>query len=516
MSDPTEKLQEGSGLNAEEITNRELGPRMVFAHPPEPPAELLLSDPLDSIYIGKTRSMNVPFCWTYENLTNPHIAVVGVTGSGKSYLVKTFLTRAAMIWKTNALIIDWASEYVDWVEHAGGKVIVLGEENSLNLMDLGGNSPINRVRQIMRSFEILSDLKARDDEKRVLEEALEEAYAERGFVGHEKNQDSIEPPTLKDVERILLKKAKRAESVWIKEYILNTAKLVGRFTKKGMDYFARQSSLKLTDLTKSGLVDIVLKNLPDEDFRMMAGLSILQYLKERMRDEGWSPTKGLRLFVVLDEAWKIAKDERSDAIMIVREGRKYQFGLIVASQNPTDINEAIFSNVGTTFVMNLKFERYKEYVRRSLNYSDYIAEAIEKFGVGDAAVNLAFSTKTDFPRTFLLKKVDGEEPLFPIVFEIGNEKISMEKGELRKRLLQEDVPEKVAEELLKRCKEEKKLHIQWLVNFLEHEGLSRSRITDILDYLGLEMESIRKLYMEMREGHETDNGTKKDEQDYAR
>ena len=67
-----------------------------------------------------------------------------------------------------------------------------------------------------------------------------------------------------------------------------------------------------------------------------------------MRREGWSAAKGLKTLVVLDEAWKVASDERSDAITIVREGRKYQFGLIVASQNPTDINEAIFSNVGTT------------------------------------------------------------------------------------------------------------------------------------------------------------------------
>jgi hypothetical protein len=64
-----------------------------------------------------------------------------------------------------------------------------------------------------------------------------------------------------------------------------------------------------------------------------------------MRVEGWSASKGIKALVVLDEAWKIASDERSDAITIIREGRKYQFGLIVASQNPTDVNETIFSNV---------------------------------------------------------------------------------------------------------------------------------------------------------------------------
>ena len=48
---------------------------------------------------------------------------------------------------------------------------------------------------------------------------------------------------------------------------------------------------------------------------------------EKMRAMGWAKEKGLRLIVVLDEAWKIAKDDNSDAVMIVREGRKYNFGI---------------------------------------------------------------------------------------------------------------------------------------------------------------------------------------------
>ncbi len=440
-----EHFQKASALRFIDSTNRHLGERMIITHPPEPPPELLLNDPLDSIYLGRTATMKVPFYWTYKNLTNPHIAIVGVTGAGKSYLVKTFLTRAALVWNSNALIIDWAGEYIDWVSQTGGKVIVLGPENSLNLMDLGGISPLNRVRQIMRSLDILLENKSKDDEKRVIEDALEESYLEKGFTLHLKGQDSLVPPTLKDVHKILLRKAKAAEALWVKEYTTNAAKLIGRFTREGMDFLARQSTLELTKLTKSGLVDIVLKKLPDEEFRVLAALSILQYLKEKMREEDWSQNKGLKLFVVLDEAWKIALDERSDAIMIVREGRKYQFGLIVASQNPTDINEAIFSNVGTTFILNLKFQKFKDYVRGSLKYSDYIAEQIEKFGVGNAAVNLTFSLKTNFPRTFLLDKIHGEEPLSQILLSLdptesfAGREISMDQNEFKRRLLHEGI-----------------------------------------------------------------------------
>lgn len=492
-----DSIKSGSLLRFTQVNNRQAGERMVFAHPPEPPPGLLLNDPLDSIYIGRTRMMKVPFYWTFQKLTNPHIAIVGVTGAGKSYLVKTFLTRAALVWNTNALIIDWAAEYVDWVRQTGGRVIELGEKNSLNLMDLGGNSPLNRIRQIMRTLEILLEGSLRDDEKRVIEEAMEEAYGEKGFSMHHRGQDSLEPPTLKDVHRLLLTKAKNAESVWIREYVLNAAKTIGRFTKKGADFLARPSTLELGQLTSSGLVDIVLKNLPDEEFRVLAGLSILQYLKERMRDEDWSPSKGLKLYVVLDEAWKIAKDDRSDAIMIVREGRKYKFGLIVASQNPTDINEAIFSNVGTTFILNLKFEAYKDYVRGSLKYSDFVAEAIDRFGVGNAAVNLMFSAKTDFPRTFLIDRIHGEDPLQEITITGAGKELAMDRNEFRRRLSYEGLPAADIDSLAP----DGRLGMGRLIKWMESCSVPRTKMVDILNYLGMDMDSIGRAFRERRKHH---------------
>ncbi|EQD40985.1 hypothetical protein B2A_10851, partial [mine drainage metagenome] len=161
-------------------------------------------------------------------------------------------------------------------------------------------------------------------------------------------------------------------------------------SREGEDYFARKSTVDLDKLITSGLVDIDLSGLPDERFRALAGLFILQTLKEKMRFEGWSANKGLKAIIVLDEAWKIASDERSDAITIIREGRKYQFGLIVASQNPTDINEAIFSNVGTSIILRIRFEKFLDYLQGSLGFTAFMRDEISRFGVGQAAVDLSF------------------------------------------------------------------------------------------------------------------------------
>ena len=81
------------GLSPQRVMNRDLGRRRFFVHPPEPPREHIMHPPSDSIYIGKTKLLGVPVYWTYKNLTNPHMLICGVTGCGKSYAVKSFLTE---------------------------------------------------------------------------------------------------------------------------------------------------------------------------------------------------------------------------------------------------------------------------------------------------------------------------------------------------------------------------------------------------------------------------------------
>jgi DNA helicase HerA-like ATPase len=398
-------------LKLQSIMSNEVAKRAFFSRPPEPPVSALMTDPFKSLYIGTTKIFRVPFTWSFFNLTNPHIAVVGITGSGKSYFVKTLLIRASYVWNTNAVIIDWAGEYKAWVKQSGGVVVALAKGDYLNIMDLSGMKPLDRTKQIMNSLDILTDISQFPEQKRLTEEAIEQSYANFGFIVSERPLDNRDAPTFKDVIALLEEKLQEGTYEYPAE-LENTIYRLRQFAREGEDYFARKSTIDLGKLSESGLVDIDLSGLPDEKFRALAGLFILQTLKERMRSEGWSESKGLKAIVVLDEAWKIASDEKSDAIMIVREGRKYQFGLIVASQNPTDINEAIFSNVGTTFILRIKFEKFLNYLQGSMNFSSFIRNEIGKFGVGQAAVEMAFQSAIRFPETFILERIHGEEPLY--------------------------------------------------------------------------------------------------------
>jgi len=491
-------------VNLSKISNIEVARRNILVRPPEPPLEILMKEPTNSIYVGKTKIFHVPFYWTYDDVANPHIAIVGITGSGKSYFIKTFLLRAAYVWQSNALIIDWAGEYRDWVRQTNGKVIALGKGSYLNLMDLGGMKPYDRIKQVMRTLELLTDVGNYPEQKRLTEQALEKAYLRNKYrmdSTEHKNElgKPLTPPTLKDVVKILEEQASLGSYEFPAE-LENSIYRLKQYTKSGEDFFAQQSTVRLDDLISSGLVALDLSGLPDETFRALAALTILQFLKEKMRALGWAKTRGLRLLVVLDEAWKIAKEDNSDAVMIVREGRKYNFGIIVASQNPTDISEAIFSNVGTTFILKVKFERFLDYLQGTLNFSPFMREEISRLGVGQCAINMAFTTPTQYPSTFLLEKIEGEEPTKEFIIDLEEvltikqkrdasmaKSVSFIREDFRRKLRQYGLSDYKIEEV-SRLFEKNNNHLN-IVNFviqLERYGVARRNVSEFLKDAGID------------------------------
>ncbi|MBU0532937.1 ATP-binding protein [Candidatus Micrarchaeota archaeon] len=456
------------------MLSKELAQRMILVHPPEPRKELLLSRPSNGVYVGKTRFLRTPVFWNPVKLINPHIAVLGITGSGKSYTVKTFLTRASLIWNTNAVIIDWVGEYGDWVRQAGGTVINLAKER-LNILDLVGLPKRSRIKQLVSALDILLDLKSYPNERDEIEDALEHVYM----------HESKRKPVLIDVVKLLEQRTKK-----------KAARLLKRFTEEGTDFFAGNSTLDIKKLTTSGLVSIDLHELPTEEMRSLAGLTILQYIKELMRAEGMKEDHGhVRLFVVLDEAWKIAQDERSDVISIVREGRKYNFSLIIATQNPTDMHKTIFSNIGTVFVLRMILREYRDYLRKSIGYSDFIDTEISKFGVGDAAVNMIFAQRQSKVMTFLMEKIDGEEPLLIYKIKGGEMMVEIEREQFVRMLYELGLSE--SQLSLLRSEFEKgdgMLDGEQLVAILEKFGYSRAAIISFLRQLGITEKNLVRIF----------------------
>jgi hypothetical protein len=90
------------------------------------------------LYIGRTRIYRLPVFLSLDELVNPHIAIVGATGTGKTYLLKSLIARFALVQRNAVLLIDWNGEYAELTEALGGKVIADGVQTT-------GKSPLQAM-----------------------------------------------------------------------------------------------------------------------------------------------------------------------------------------------------------------------------------------------------------------------------------------------------------------------------------------------------------------------------------
>ncbi len=534
-------------LSPRTIYSRDLAKRRFWVRPAEPPPELLMAQPGEGVYLGRSSVLAVPVYWDFHRLANPHFAVVGMTGSGKSYFIKTLITRAWRQWSTPSLILDWAGEYSPWVNAAGGRVVRLGKTQGLNVLDCrpsgkalftkeaeeesensnattkgkkAGKSvtsssrlmshplsfkpdedsqkyaytPRFRIEQLVTSFKILGELGNRPRAVRLLQESLEDSFKKRRInpdkpLTAKTSAKSI--PTLRDALKILKTKTKKSARDDDASAALG---LLEFFCPPGADYFSRQGGLRLEELVGPGIVSVDLSGLPHEAHRSLAGLTILQLLKERMRSSGWSRQRSLRLLVVADEAWKIAQDERSDLVAIMREGRKYAFGLIVASQNPTDLSQTIFSNAGTLLAFRLQLHEYRESLRQSLQAPAALTESLERLAVGTSLVRFAWDKPGESAMQFLLD-VEGEEPNIPMKIRVDDMDVEIDREDMKKRLWRLGLSDS---QISKVCtafeSADRTMQADELARLLTGFGLSRSVILSFLRSLGVADDQLVRLF----------------------
>ena len=125
---------------------------------------------------------------------------------------------------------------------------------------------------------------------------------------------------------------------------------------------------------------------------------------------------------------------------------------------------------------------------------------ISKFGVGQCAVNMAFQTTTQFPETFLLERVHGEEPLEEYYLDVQSiltdaqladpttiKTYIFEKNELKSKLTEFGMDDLKTLELIGIFdKRSKHIDILQFVNFLEKNELARANVTSFLKGVGIE------------------------------
>jgi hypothetical protein len=159
------------------------------------------------------------------------------------------------------------------------------------------------------------------------------------------------------------------------------------------------------------------------------------------------------------------------------------------------MHKTIFSNIGTVFVLRLVLREFRDYVRNSIGYSDFIDQEIGRFGVGDAAVNMIFSKRVGKTPTFLLEKIDGEEPIIKYMILGDKVEFEVEREQLVRMLyelgLNEGQVTIVKNEL---TKNDGQIEAENLVALLEKFGFAKSSIISFLRGIGVDEKSMIKVF----------------------
>jgi hypothetical protein len=164
--------------------------------------------------------------------------------------------------------------------------------------------------------------------------------------------------------------------------------------KKGKNALAR-----LTPLTDFGLFDnpdssvdflsrttvIDMSRLQQEGVQKAATSFVLRKIYKEMMNNG--PAERMQQMIILDEAHRSAKDATLPKLM--KEGRKFGIGVVVASQQISDFHPNLLGNVGLKIAFRTNFPESKKVAGMFVDRSGMdIGGLVESLGVGEALVSI--------------------------------------------------------------------------------------------------------------------------------
>jgi type IV secretory pathway VirB4 component len=269
-----------------------------------------------------------PFDDTMQNFNG---VVVGVPGSGKSFLTNFVLTNFFIKNKNNHIvIIDVGGSYRKFCELFGGSYFAVSfdEKYAINVFPPKEffdtcdpetkSETLNNIKLIIRR---MLQLDAYDnDQEVVVNRAIEATYE---YCQHES-------PLLKSLVYQLKEMSKDKDADEVLKNIAGTFSRQLQLFVEG-DYakiFNRPSQLDLSNR----LIVFDLQNLNDERAQSVIFFVIQMAIMGKMND------RSLRKMIIMDEAWRFINDDTGAELVtnLYRTARKFGAGIYTISQNPND------------------------------------------------------------------------------------------------------------------------------------------------------------------------------------
>lgn len=329
----------------------------------------------EGVLIGRNYFTGLPvYLDTFsKELANPHLAIMGESGAGKSVAMDIIGARSVVTLNRQLAILDNEGEYKKRTDSLSGRIIKIkqGVPSGINLFDIETEESSNGIEKvdilgkvaeirallagIMRNY---MDRTLNAKELVDIETAVIETYKEKGITQDkeslfEKEAGKLEGkitlnkikkkmPMLSDFQRILATKENSKELAEI---------LTGFLKGKSLGIFDCASNVNVNDQ----MIDFDLSDITDEVTKFYANLVITTWIIEKYMKIN---NKFTRKSIHIDEAWTLIKYKETADFMeiLARKARKRGVSLTIATQSPDELvsspqGRAILNNCDTTLLL---------------------------------------------------------------------------------------------------------------------------------------------------------------------
>jgi DNA phosphorothioation-dependent restriction protein DptH len=314
----------------------------------------------NGVLIGVDAETNEKVFWNPDpanGAANPHILILGESGFGKTYAACCILTELALQ-QTPSIVFDYGQGFEisssprQFVEYTKPIEIRASREgvaiNPLQLFPSDVHGPVNVAQRVADTFQRVYP-QIGVQQHAVLRQAVLDVMIDEGIIPESRTSWNSSPPPFAFLQRKLHTYAEnpsypqRRVASSVASHI-STMFVFNTFQDNGL-------SLDWQAMLESGghVLVIQLKGLEHSLERAVTEF-LLWNLIGFIESVGPSSR---RCFVILDEAHKLALVPGSPAERLLREGRKFGLGLILASQQPEDFSSVAFANTATKMVFQV-------------------------------------------------------------------------------------------------------------------------------------------------------------------
>jgi len=308
-----------------------------------------------------------------NKMVSRHLAVLAMTGAGKSNTVSVIINRLLNV-KGSVLIIDMHSEYVNTEFTTGNVNIIKPVINPLYLsfteIKRLANIPANAY--VQERFFLKAYKAVRDDLSGIGARGADFIHAIQRELESKLEDEETNPGDKKSITDVLNKL----------EHMKDKYRNILDLNAKDMTENLKVAHANILDLgsVDEFASDVVVSHILRE---------VLAGRKEFMRT---GDGLGFPIFIVLEEAHILAPQNRkTDSKLwisrIAREGRKFSVGLCMVSQSPKSLDSDALSQANNMIILRLVEPTDQNHVQRaSESLSDDLINQLPSLNVGEAIV----------------------------------------------------------------------------------------------------------------------------------